>query len=203
MINNIMSNGTYLTILSFILTTITYFTQAVKTDTKPDGQVLMLFLAAFFLLILTLDIIVLKRRKFIYITKQEIIIATILLTAVILNIIFIPISIYLLIIISWSHYTYRILNYMKIEDLQLESKYEDIRKVLNLTKEYIAVKGELDNYTTYISGTEISFDTGNSLLYKNRRIKFYIIKQMQIDFNKAFINFDDDELKVAEMYSIQ
>lgn len=198
-----MSNGTYLTILSFILTTITYFTQAVKTDTKPDGQVLMLFLAAFFLLILTLDIIVLKRRKFIYITKQEIIIATILLTAVILNIIFIPISIYLLIIISWSHYTYRILNYMKIEDLQLESKYEDIRKVLNLTKEYIAVKGELDNYTTYISGTEISFDTGNSLLYKNRRIKFYIIKQMQIDFNKAFINFDDDELKVAEMYSIQ
>lgn len=198
-----MSNGTYLTILSFILTTITYFTQAVKTDTKPDGQVLMLFLAAFFLLILTLDIIVLKRRKFIYITKQEIIIATILLTAVILNIIFIPISIYLLIIISWSHYTYRILNYMKIEDLQLESKYEDIRKVLNLTKEYIAVKGKLDNYTTYISGTEISFDTGNSLLYKNRRIKFYIIKQMQIDFNKAFINFDDDELKVAEMYSIQ
>lgn len=203
MIKNIMSNGTYLTILSFILTTITYFTQAVKTVDKPDGQVLMLFLTGFFLLVLTLDIIVLKRRKFIYITKREIIIATILLTAVIINIIFIPISIYLLIIISWSHYTYRVLNYMKIEDLQLESKYEDIRKVLKLTKEYIAVKGELDNYTTYISGTEISFDTGNSLLYKNRRIKFDIIKQMQIDFNKAFINFDDDELKVAEMYSIQ
>jgi hypothetical protein len=92
---------------------------------------------------------------------------------------------------------------MEIEKLKLESKYEDIRKVLNLTKECIGVKGDLKNYITYIRGKEISFDTEHSLMYKNKRIKFDIVKQLQIDFNKTFINFDDDELKVAEMYSIQ
>lgn len=203
MIKRITSNGTYLTMLSFILTTITYLTQSLTIGKNPDGELLMLLLVVAFVMILVLDYLVLKKRKFIHISKIEIIIFSALLITLFVNTCIEQIPTSLILYISLIHYGYRIINYKKIEDLNLQLKYEDIRKVLSLENECIAVKGDIKNYTTYIRGQEISFDTEYSLLFKKKRIHFDIIKQLQIDFNKAFITFDDDELKVAEMYSIQ
>jgi hypothetical protein len=203
MIKRITSNGTYLTMLSFILTTITYLTQSLTIGKNPDGELLMLLLVVAFVMILVLDYLVLKKRKFIHISKIEIIIFSALLITLFVNTCIEQIPTSLILYISLIHYGYRIINYKKIEDLNLQLKYEDIRKVLSLENECIAVKGDLKNYITYIRGKEISFDTEHSLMYKKKRIHFDIIKQLQIDFNKTFINFDDDELKVAEMYSIQ
>jgi hypothetical protein len=189
--------------LSFILTTITYSTQSLTIGKKPNGELLMLLLVVAFVMILVLDYLVLKKRKFIHISKIEIVIFLALLITLFVNTCIKQIPTSLILYISLIHYGYRIINYKKIEDLNLQLKYEDIRKVLSLENECIAVRGDIKNYTTYIRGKAISFDTEHSLMYKNKRIKFDIIKQLQIDFNKTFINFDDDELKVAEMYSIQ
>jgi hypothetical protein len=91
---------------------------------------------------------------------------------------------------------------MHIEELKLETKYDDIREILNLKDDCITVKGSKNKYITSVRGKEISFDSDYSLLFKNKRIKFDIIKQLQVDFNKPFMSFDNNELKIAEMYSI-
>lgn len=93
--------------------------------------------------------------------------------------------------------------YRNIETLSLELKYNDIIKILNLTNEFIAIKGEFKNYTTYIRGKDISFEGDSSLFFKNKRVKFEVVRYLQVEFSKPFISFDDNELKVAEMYSIQ
>lgn len=163
----------------------------------------MLLLIVAFVMILVLDYLVLKKRKFIHISKIEIVIFLALLITLFIDKCIIQVPMTFILYLSLTHYGYRIINYKKIEDLKLQLKYEDIRKVLSLENECIAVKGDIKNYTTYIRGKEISFDTEYSLLFKKKRIHFDIVRQLQIDFNKAFLSFDDDELKVAEMYSIQ
>ena len=201
MIKRITSNGTYWVIASFLLTTTAFLTQTIKADSEPSPYyaLSLLLLLVCTLTTVILDAAMLKVRKLMYISSIQILLTFALFLLLFFDINIIPISMS----ISFLHCLYRIFNYRIIDNLQLELKYEDILKLLNLTNEFIAVKGNFKNYITYIRGKDISFDGEYSLFFRNKKVRFDVIRQLQIEFSKPFISFDDDELRVAEMYSIQ
>lgn len=196
-----MSNGIYWVITSFLLTTIVFFIQTIKSDGDPNPYYAasLLFLFVCFLITVVLDFFMLQTRRLIYISRSQIV-----LTLSILLVLFIDInSMEISILITFIHCIYRMLIHRNIEYLELDSKYDNIIKLLNLTNQFISVKGEFKNYITYIKDKDISFDGDYSLFFKNKKVRFDVIKQLQIEFSKPFISFDAEELQVAEMYSIQ
>lgn len=201
MIKNIMSNGIYWVITSFLLTTIAYFIQTFKSDEdfSPYYALSLLLLFVCLLTTIVLDSVMLTTRKLIYNSKIQMLLPLTLFLVILTGINIFEISV----LISFVHCIYRMSIYRNIETLSLELKYNDIIKILNLTNEFIAVKGEFKNYTTYIRGKDISFEGDSSLFFKNKRVKFEVVRYLQVEFSKPFISFDDNELKVAEMYSIQ
>lgn len=202
MIKNIMSNGIYWASLSIVFTTIecSKQTQLFGKNETADNLLYLAFLIYFMILGMAGLIFILK--KFVFVSNIEISCALLVVGLVIANTYISQIPIYYFIGVTMFHFVYRLKNYMHIEELKLETKYDDIREILNLKDDCITVKGSKNKYITSVRGKEISFDSDYSLLFKNKRIKFDIIKQLQVDFNKPFMSFDNNELKIAEMYSI-
>jgi hypothetical protein len=175
-------------------------TQLFGKNETADNLLYLAFLIYFMILGMAGLIFILK--KFVFVSNIEISCALLVVGLVIANTYISQIPIYYFIGVTMFHFVYRLKNYMHIEELKLETKYDDIREILNLKDDCITVKGSKNKYITSVRGKEISFDSDYSLLFKNKRIKFDIIKQLQVDFNKPFMSFDNNELKIAEMYSI-
>jgi hypothetical protein len=203
MIKNIMSNGIYWASLSIVFTTIecSKQTQLLGQNETADNLLFLAFLI-YFILILGMSGLTYLLKKFVFVSNVEICCTLLVVGLVIANKYISQIPIYYFIGLTIFHFVYRLKNYMHIEEMKLETKYDDIKEILNLKDDCITVKGSKNKFITSIRGKEISFDGDYSLLFKNKRIKFDIIKQLQMDFNKPFMSFDDNELKIAEMYSI-
>lgn len=201
MIKRIKSNGIYWLIASFLLAIIACGIQTITSDATvhPYYAISLLLLLVCIVVRVFLDYKILKKRKLIYNSRIQI-----LLTLPVFLILFFNVNVIeITIIISFIHCIYRSFNYRIIENLEIELKYKDIIKLLNLTDDIIAVKGEFKNYIAYVRDKDIYFYGNNSLFFKNKKVRFSVIKELQIEFSKPFILFNDDELKVAEMYSIQ
>jgi len=200
MIKRIKSNGIYWLIASFLLAIIACGIQTITSDetVHPYYAISLLLLLVCIVVRVFLDYKILKKRKLIYNSRIQI-----LLTLPVFLILFFNVNVIeITIIISFIHCIYRSFNYRIIENLEIELKYKDIIKLLNLTDDIIAVKGEFKNYIAYVRDKDIYFYGNNSLFFKNKKVRFSVIKELQIEFSKPFILFNDDELKVAEMYSI-
>lgn len=201
MIKRIKSNGIYWLVVSFLLATIACGIQTIKSNLTIHLYYLitLLLLLICVVIMVRTDYIMLKKRKIIYISRIQILLTLPLFLILFFNVNIIEITI----IISFIHCIYRSFHYRIIEKLKIDLKYKGIIKLLNLTNEFIEIKGTFKNYVICVRDKDIYFNDDFSLFFKNKKVRFAIIKELEIEFNKPFLSFNDDELQVAEMYSIQ
>lgn len=202
MISRIIGNGTYYAVLSIFLTIFECNAQMKFYDDLTLAKSLIFLLFVFHVVFFCMSSFVLLFKKIIYNSFFEISCTLSILFLFTINKFFITTPIYFFIGLLTMQLFYRMRIFLNIEAENLVSKYMNIREFLSLEKKSIKVMFYKNGFVTSICGKDIYFNNDSSLFFNKKRITFDVIKQLQVEFAKPFISFDDNEIKIAEMYSI-
>lgn len=204
MIKRITSNGMYMIFVSFLLTFIAF-----KYDTNPvpvGGEAkdnLMFTLVLSYVFIWFADMLMLSHFRLTHISKFEITITLIIATLFMIQMYVTNLSFHWFIWLYLAQFSYRIINHFQMEAKKLQGSSYDVRNDLNIKDNFVVVKGSIKKYKISIrtnTKDDIFFDEHN-VTYRNKKLKINMLKQIQADFKKDIVDFTDDELILAEMYS--
>lgn len=205
MIKRINSNGMYITFFSFILTylVLTHVNGDLLVADGDDWMNFKFSVVMLYLLILCMDGINLNLYKLTHINKFEISITMAIIFLFSIHIFIKPLSPYIVGTLFIAQVVYRIRNHSKMEEIGVHGTSFDIKHALNIKENSVIIRSSNKKYHVSIKtkkSNEISFDK-IYLFYKNKKIKISMLEQIQIDFEKNILDFSDEELTLAEIYS--
>lgn len=200
--HKIKNNGAYLLFLS--LSMVSFFFYFVH-QTK-EGEVLFYTIIMFCLLNLLGEYINFNTHHVIYVSFVEKLFFITLTILVLYTSFFQSLSVYWMLSILFFQVICRIVYSLKIEGFVVKGKtkhtYDVIRNLLNINDEHMNIAIPFifkKNIVTSFNRLNLIL-LDDSFVYKNKKIKFTVIQQVQNDIGKQILDFSDDELQLAEMY---
>jgi len=198
MIERIQNNGMYVSSFSCLLACIAF---SHRENMELEEFKFYIIMVYFFLL--GIDALILRLMKIIHINRVEITISCLIAMLLSIHLFITPLSMHWFIWPFFAQMIYRLRNHIYMESVNVQELTFDIKVAIDRLDNHVIIKGSNKKYKVSVKTNKKDniYLEKDCIIYRNSKLKISSLKNIQDNFQKNILDFNDEELKLAEMYT--
>lgn len=198
MIERITNNGMYITFFSCILSCIA-FSHSINNELEE----FKFYIIMAYILLLSIDGLYLKLMKIVHINKVEMMISGLITVLLGIHLFITPLSMHFFIWPFFAQLAYRIKNHIHMENVNVHSLALELKVAIDIQDNAVIIKGSNQKYEVSVKTYKKDniYLEKDCIVYRNSKLKIAYLTNIQDSFQKNILDFTDEELKLAEMYT--